>query len=385
MPEPFLAVCPPGLLHSSGLPPVVESPDRRYESRQADQGQSGGRHWTTNTPAYLARRGSDSSISLGGDAQSHKPSRAPSVAQSHKRSRTTAGRADGTGQNPSGTQQASGYPAGPGGLPHLGHTEWPIASPWEGAASRGTHGAINPAVGPSHLQRPFSESSFHPYRPAYQDHIHSLRATPQSHLRPPFSPGPVDHWRSPQVYASPYTGLATRVQPPMQSGFAPASTLVGQSLPAQIPPATTSELPIVLERIQTSLTALHERINSIEYAQTMVLRQPSDPWTVLLRVLGFGSSSQMENRWDPYRQTFTTSGQRSGIIARVLVRLLGTARRTLVDASFVFVLASLFVAVAAGIRGRGRGGRRALLQFWLTVVQRTRAAGRSLQGRPGGT
>ena len=175
------------------------------------------------------------------------------------------------------------------------------------------------------------------------------------------------------------------MQPPvLQSRFVQPSTLAGQAAPAQLPPTTTAELPVVLERIQTSLTALHERINSIEYAQTMVLRQPSDPWTVLLRMLGVGSSSAVEHRWDPYHQHLQHlgegSGQQSGIVTRVVMRLLGTVRRTVIDASFVLVLMSLFVAVVAGIRGRGRGGRRALLQFWMTVMQRSRAAGRSLQG-----
>ena len=149
-----------------------------------------------------------------------------------------------------------------------------------------------------------------------------------------------------------------------------------------------SELPVVLERIQTSLTALHERINSIEYAQTMVLRQPANPWTVLLRILGVGSSSGTDQRWEPYHQnpyqSYVDPVQQSGLVTRVVMRLLGTVRRTIVDASFVLVLMSLFVAIAAGIRGRGRGGRRALLQFWMTVMRRTRAAGRSLQGNHAG-
>lgn len=398
--EPFLAVCPPGPIHlqQSGLPPVLESPDRRYDSRQAEQGQLAESHQLAESPAYLTRRGSDSSISLGGDAQSHKPSRAPSVIQSQKRARTTGGRNDGSGQHFSRTQDGTGYPIGssgqgggvtPGAHTDMGRTEWPIASPWEGVpASRG--GAL-PAAGPSHLQRPISETSFHPYRPAHQhyyDHIHSLRATPQSHLRTAFSPAPVDHWRSPHVFASPYAGLATRVQPPMQSRLAPLSTLTSQGTPAQLPPATVAELPVVLERIQTSLTALHERINSIEYAQTMVLRQPANPWAVLLRIFGVGSSSGTDQRWEPYHQnpyqSYVDPGQRSGLVTRVVMRLLGTVRRTIVDASFVLVLMSLFVAVVAGIRGRGRGGRRALLQFWMTVMRRARAAGRSLQGNHSG-
>lgn len=378
---------PPGPTHPAILPPVLESPPGRYVARGAGAGQFSSR-WPTESPAYLTRRGSDSSISLGGDAQSHKPSRAPSVAHSHKRNRTSGTRNDagliGLTEGPGYALGTSG-PSGPAPTMPTNrvYTEWPTATPWDGGpqSTHGQHGA-----GPSNLQRPFSEASFHPFRPGHhQDHIYSLRATPQSHLRPPFSPGPVDHWRSPHVHASPYTGLSTRLQPPLQSRF--AQTSAGPVPQAQLPPAIASELPVVLEQIQTSLTALHERINSIEYAQTMVLRRPSDSWTVLLRLMGIGTDQPSEQHWDGYhygsQNPYGAPITQSGLITRVVFRLLGTVRRTVVDAGFVLVMASLFVAIVAGIRGRGRGGRRALLQFWMTAMRRSRAVGRSLRGELG--
>jgi hypothetical protein len=381
--DSFLLVSPPGPAYPVKLPPVKESPPRLYQAHHVDVDQPSGR-WTTGSPAYLRRRESESSISLGGDAQSHKPSRAPSVSHSQRRTRLSSTRNDGgvisametSGQHGDVNPASGGLRAG--SMRH-DFTEWPTPAPW--AAAPAHEAAVG--VGPSTSYRPTSEASFHAHR---QEHnIHSLRATPQSQLRPPFSPGPVDHWRSPHARHSPYTGLATRTQPPLPAArFQPTTS--GQLPTPQIPLAGMNELPVALERIQTSLTALHERINSIEYTQTTGLRQPANSWRPILRALGIYSSRPVQHHRDGYHHSTQHPGAtpQSGLMTRAIVRLLGTVRRAVIDATFMLVVMSLFVAVSAGIRGRGRGGRRALLQFWMTAMQRTRAVGRSLRGELGG-
>ena len=133
------------------------------------------------------------------------------------------------------------------------------------------------------------------------------------------------------------------------------------------------DLPLALQQIQTSLTALHERISSLEHAQTLILSQPSDPFTALLHMF------MPNTRRRPVRSPRQGTPQRQPLPLRVLWRLLGTARRAMVDILFLILLMGLSIGVWAGIKGRGRGGRTAMMQFWRMAF----AAGRSLVGRAG--
>lgn len=155
---------------------------------------------------------------------------------------------------------------------------------------------------------------------------------------------------------------------------------------AAVQPLSQPDVTLVLERIQTSLTALHERMNTIEHIQQLVLAQPTDPWTSLLRIFTrsrSGTSSPLGYHLESGYRSPTNRPLpviRTNIFLRVMYRFLGTLRRAVIDLSFVLVVTSLLIAVYTGIRGRGRGGRRALVAFWLRVGARMRAAGRGLRG-----
>jgi hypothetical protein len=324
--EPFLAVCP--------AKPEVDG----------------------SSPRSRHRSGSDSSISLGGDAQTHRPSRPPSNPNS-RRGPTADSALEFWGErmpqhlHHRGNSRSSTQRPGPGSQP------WP--APY-----------FEPQV------EPYNQNNI-PYQHPFA-HLHTMRAsTPQNPLRPAFSPTPMDHWRSPQTF-TPFGVKQAVSQAPQQYLTQPQWNAQSGIIPApqSVQPQTsgTADVPLVLERIQTSLTALHERISSIEHTQSLVLRQPADPWTVLLRMFTGGNPPTLQrNRWD-------VRAERAGLVSRVMWRLIGTIRRTMIDASFVLVLMSLVVAIMAGIKGKGRGGRRALLQFWFTVMTRCKAAGKSLKG-----
>ncbi len=130
------------------------------------------------------------------------------------------------------------------------------------------------------------------------------------------------------------------------------------------------DLPLALQQIQTSLTALHERISSLEEAQTRILTQPGDPFTAVLRLF-------LPAR-DVRRRQGHRHGQRRALPLRLLWRLLSTAGRAALDVLFLLVVASLSIGVWAGVRGRGRGGRTAIVAFWRMAYN----AGRMLLGGP---
>ncbi|GHJ85878.1 hypothetical protein NliqN6_2280 [Naganishia liquefaciens] len=128
-------------------------------------------------------------------------------------------------------------------------------------------------------------------------------------------------------------------------------------------PAITPNLAASIQAIQVSLTALHERISALEHAQRMNLAaQGENPWVALARGMGlfrFGQGNDERSR---------------GWVFRLVMRLMSTARRAIVDVSFVLGMICAVVALRAALRRRLRGklddlgGRRAVLEFWKGVV-----------------
>ena len=134
------------------------------------------------------------------------------------------------------------------------------------------------------------------------------------------------------------------------------------------------DLPLALQQIQTSLTALHERISSLEQVQTRMLQQPADPFTALLHLFMPGTQYRTART-----QQRGAAAKRKALPIRVLWRLLGTTRRAAVDILFVLIFMGLSIGIWAGIKGRGRGGRTAMMNFWRMAF----SAGRSAVGLAG--
>ncbi|KAJ9094277.1 hypothetical protein QFC21_006103 [Naganishia friedmannii] len=146
-------------------------------------------------------------------------------------------------------------------------------------------------------------------------------------------------------------------------------------------PRPNQNLAESLHAIQVSLTALHERMSTLEHVQSLALtgvRPEENPWIALFRGLGILSSrdSNGELRDDSVR--------RKGWVKRLLLRLLVTARRAIIDISFVLVVICMYKASWSAIRRRMRfggamaeeGGRKAIVEFWKGVA--------AVAGRVGG-
>ncbi|KAJ9117707.1 hypothetical protein QFC24_006421 [Naganishia onofrii] len=146
-------------------------------------------------------------------------------------------------------------------------------------------------------------------------------------------------------------------------------------------PRPNQNLAESLHAIQVSLTALHERMSALEHAQSLVstgVRTEENPWIALFRGLGILASRDHngELRDDGVR--------RKGWVKRLLLRLLVTARRAIIDISFVLVVICMYKASWSAIRRRMRfggamaeeGGRKAIVEFWKGVA--------AVAGRVGG-
>ncbi len=255
-----------------------------------------------------------------------------------------------------------GAPGYPGRIPEV--------PPYRHAPSRDGERQLRQAIEgrmsnqPSHPSSGPSQSTLRPPSTATTEKalprspFLSPLGTPQYNYRERLSPVAAFH-PSPYQHVRQGTDRAR----PSLDGFV-------RSFTPGVPP--TIDLPLALQQIQTSLTALHERISSLEQAQTLILSQPADPFTALLRIFMPGTR---------YRTARTQQGgaRRRPLPIRVLWRLLTTARRAAVDVLFVLILLGLSIGVWTGIKGRGRGGRTAMMNFWRLVF----SSGRSLVGLAG--
>ncbi|KAJ9112891.1 hypothetical protein QFC19_000446 [Naganishia cerealis] len=146
-------------------------------------------------------------------------------------------------------------------------------------------------------------------------------------------------------------------------------------------PRVNTNLVESVHAIQVSLTALHERMAALEHMQSLALtavRPEENPWIALLRGLGILASR------DGNGQLREDGVRRRGWVGRLLLRLMVTARRAIVDISFILVILCMYKASWSAIRRRMRfgsamaeeGGRKAIVEFWKSVA--------AMAGRVGG-
>jgi hypothetical protein len=195
--------------------------------------------------------------------------------------------------------------------------------------------------------------------------LHSMASASRPHT--PVMPGPIhrDFAATPELLsASPYVGMGIghNSQYPRPGS---ASTFAVAPL----------NLPYTLQQIQTSLTALHERMTTLERTQAIILRRDE-------RRKGWFWSSreeddldQMEDeqeraRWgNTATTTATTAGRRkprSSLSLRAVWLLLRLARRAMLDLSVGMFLAM----VAAIMLGGGWSRARLTLTNLVTRAQR---------------
>lgn len=138
----------------------------------------------------------------------------------------------------------------------------------------------------------------------------------------------------------------------------PDNMRLGTPLHTVSPQPAQPNLSESIHAIQVSLTALHERLSALEHLHTRTVQKSENPWTFLLRGMGILSSPRTEQ------------GVNRGWILKLLIRLLSTVRRAVIDVSFVLFCLCLFSAGRAAVRRRLRfstwaeeGGRKAVRDF----------------------
>lgn len=142
-----------------------------------------------------------------------------------------------------------------------------------------------------------------------------------------------------------------------------------------------------MQAIQVSLTALHERLSSLEHVQMRALAatrgREENPWMALVRGMGI-----LSLRPGAAGTHAATGAKRRGWVLTLLFRLLSTARRAVIDISFILVMLCLFRAGRAAIRRRigfgalgEAGGRRAVVEFWKGVVEVAAKVGNAWDSR----
>lgn len=195
---------------------------------------------------------------------------------------------------------------------------------------------------PDQTGRPMASSSrpYSPQLPAPPIHRDFVAATPDL------------------LSASPYIGLGGSQQYPRAgstSTFAPAPLNV----------------PYTLQQIQTSLTALHERMSTLERTQAMILRRDERRkgwfWTSREEEeLSDGEEQDARARWGETATTTTRRRRRPALGIRAIWFLLGLARRAAVD-----VTVGMLIALAAAvIMGGGLRRFRVTIQSWRARFQR---------------
>lgn len=144
----------------------------------------------------------------------------------------------------------------------------------------------------------------------------------------------------------PSSGAHQALQP--LSDLPPSTT----SAPANLPGQPT--LTLALEKIQTSLSALHERLAALEYAST-IQHQRSHPLTSLL-LLPFNRdlSPFSDNTWSLSKST--SKGKRT----KALHLLWSLFKKVVGDVAFVAMCFTVYVALKSG-----NGRRNEIRLFWV--------------------
>ncbi|KAJ9113017.1 hypothetical protein QFC22_006113 [Naganishia vaughanmartiniae] len=227
----------------------------------------------------------------------------------------------------------------------------PLPSQWQHSSLRELGSLPEPDAGST---QPLDDKHLH--QRLYSPITYSTRQIENRYLSPDVNPT-----------------LTTPRRHPLGNSLLPQS---GQ--PANSPRVINQNLAESLYAIQVSLTALHERMSALEHVQSLALsdvRPEENPWIALFRGLGILASRDSNGvlRDDGVR--------RKGWVKRLLLRLLVTARRAIIDISFVLVVICMYKASWSAIRRRMRfggamteeGGRKAIVEFWKGVAA---AAGR---------
>jgi len=192
--------------------------------------------------------------------------------------------------------------------------------------------------------------------------LHPMASASRPHT--PVMPGPPIHRdfaATPELLsASPYAGMGI--------GHNTQYPRAGSASTCAVAPVN---LPYTLQQIQTSLTALHERMTTLERTQAIILRRDE-------RRKGWFWSSREEDdldhaedeheraRWGNTATATSRRKPKSSISLRVLWYLLKVARRTVLDLS----VGMLIALVAAIVLGGGWRKARATLTNLTIRAQR---------------
>ncbi|WWD18506.1 hypothetical protein CI109_102958 [Kwoniella shandongensis] len=191
-------------------------------------------------------------------------------------------------------------------------------------------------------QRAPPSRAFSPQLPAVRDFVGTTGGAgggshPPTYLTPDMNP-------------SPYLGFnqSTPIYPPRPAS---ASTF------SHHPPPTIN-LPQTLQQIQISLTALHERLSTLERTQAMILRKEERKRTWFWSSADEEDLDQIEDeaersRWGSATNTATTTVTRvkrkkGKLSARVLWFLFKAVRRAMIDVGMGFLVVLVGVIVLGG-------------------------------------
>ncbi|WVQ83076.1 hypothetical protein IAT38_005214 [Cryptococcus sp. DSM 104549] len=175
-----------------------------------------------------------------------------------------------------------------------------------------------------------------------------------------FIPQSATHTPDTQAQASPYLGIhqPTPIYPSRRPGPGSASTF---SQAPHVPPAVS--IPYTLQQIQTSLTALHERLSTLERTQAMILRREERKkgwfWGDGDDELDREEDEAARERWAAGGGRTTTTirvkRKKSPLGLRVVWYLLKAVRRALVDVGVGVLILIIAGALMGGGWRRARG------------------------------
>jgi hypothetical protein len=179
--------------------------------------------------------------------------------------------------------------------------------------------------------------------------LHPMASASRPHT--PIMPGPIhrDFAATPELLgASPYAGMGIghNIQYPRAGS---ASTFAVAPL----------NLPYTLQQIQTSLTALHERMTTLERTQAIILRRDERRQGWFWTSREEDDLDQMEDEQERQRwgntATSTNRRKKTPLSLRAVWFLLRLARRTMFDLSIGMVIAIVAAVLLGGGWKRARG------------------------------
>lgn len=355
-------------------PPLPQSSSRSRIAGSASQralAASSSRHShgvSQSQESNRSRPGPSSSLvapSLPGYGPPRTTSDAPRVADSRSGSETeTDEGSDGGASNTRRTARSGRY----------------------GASSSGS-GMISNREQQQFLQRQQQQQIQHQLVQQHQQllHQHQQQQHYQQSLQPRASAPPSVQGISPSAYPSmPHRVLSPAAPFPGQQAFAysdsvaPVATRVPTPL-QRTQSAQAQSLDLALDRLQTSLSALHERLSSLETQSRLTagaLAASSSNSSPLLQLLRLTFSSLLS--WLSVRPATSSRTQASVklLVQQVIRQALNGIKRVMGDLTVVLLLATVVTRTLGG--GVGSGGIFGSVQLIQQVLQRV-AGGREGQ------